>query len=59
LIIVRREKGSTKGEEASDEWMGFVKQIKRHLDRETTKIYDNISNSTDSTTKKLEASEKE
>jgi hypothetical protein len=59
FIIIRREKDSTKGGENSDEWLGFVKQMKRHLNRETAKIYENINHSTDSTKTELDAIKKE
>jgi hypothetical protein len=58
FIIIRREKGSTKEGENPDEWMGFVKQMKRHLDHKTAKLNENINHSTDSTKKELESTKK-
>ena len=59
FIIIRREKGSTKEGENSEEWMGFVKQMKRHLDRKSAKIQEYINHSTDSTKRELELMKKE
>ena len=57
FLIIRRKQGSSSGGDNSDEWQGFVKQMKRHLEHETTKLNDmfiqNINRSTDSTKKQL------
>ena len=36
FIIIRREQGSSAGGYNSNEWFGFVTQIKRNLENETT-----------------------
>lgn len=59
FIIIRREKGSTKEGENSDEWMGFVKQMKKHLDRKSAKITENIKISSESTKVELESTKAE
>jgi hypothetical protein len=33
FIIIRRVRGTGSGEENSDEWQGFVRQIKRNIDQ--------------------------
>ena len=57
FIIIRRKQGSSQGGENNDEWQGFVKQIKRHLEQETAKLNDmfiqNINRSTNSTKKEM------
>ena len=57
FIIIRREQGSGAGAENSDEWYGFVKQMKRHLEHESTKLNEifiqNINRSIESTKKEI------
>jgi hypothetical protein len=57
FIIVRREQGSGAGGDNSDEWYGFVKQIKRHLEHETSKLNElfinNINRLIESTKKQM------
>jgi hypothetical protein len=57
FIIVRREKGSGDGGDNSDEWYGFVKQMKRHVEHETSKLNEifiyNINRSIESTRKQM------
>jgi hemerythrin-like domain-containing protein len=53
FIIIRREQGSSEGGENSNEWFGFVTQIKRHLENETTKLKEFINRSTDNTKKEM------
>ena len=57
-ILIRRQQGSSSGGDNSDEWQGFVKQIKRSLEHETAKLNEmfiqNINRSTDSTKKQLD-----
>ena len=58
FIIIRRQQGSGgSGGDDPDEWQGFVKQIKRHQEHETSKLNDIIiqiiNRSTDATKKEL------
>jgi len=63
FIIIRRQQGSGAGGDNPEEWQGFVKQMKRHLEHETNKLNDmfiqNINRSTESTKKELEGVKKE
>jgi hypothetical protein len=63
FIIIRREQGSSSGIENSDEWYGFVKQMKRHLEHETSKLnkifIQNINRSTEATKKEIKTSQEE
>jgi hypothetical protein len=59
FIIIRREQGSSAGEDNSNEWFGFVTQIKRHLENETTKLKGIIDRSTDNTKKEMKKTVKE
>ena len=47
FIIIKREQGSSEGRENSNEWFGFVAQMKRHLENESTKLKEIINRSTD------------
>jgi hypothetical protein len=49
FIIIRSEQGSSAGGENSNEWYGFVAQMKRHLENETAKLKEIINRSTDNT----------
>jgi hemerythrin-like domain-containing protein len=53
FIIIRREQESGGGGENSDEWFGFVKQIKRHLEHETSKLKEMLNRSIDSTKRQM------
>jgi hemerythrin-like domain-containing protein len=53
FIIIRREQGSSVGGDSTNEWFGFVTQIKRHLENETTKLKEIIDRSTDNTKKEV------
>ena len=53
FIIIRREQGTSEGGENSNEWFGFVAQMKRHLENETSKLKEFINRSTDKTKKEM------
>jgi hypothetical protein len=53
FIIIRREQGSSVGGDNTNEWFGFVTQIKRHLENETTKLKEFINCSTDYAKKEM------
>jgi hypothetical protein len=53
FIIIRREQGSSVGGDNTNEWFGFVTQIKRHLENETTKLKEIIDRSSDNTKKEV------
>ena len=59
FIIIRRQQGSSSGGDNSNEWQGFVKQMKRHLENEHTKLSGNliqsIKRSTDVPLKEMNA----
>jgi hypothetical protein len=63
FIIIRREQGSSAGGDNSDEWNGFVKQMKKHLEHETNKLNEifiqNINRSTESTKKEMKTYQEE
>jgi hemerythrin-like domain-containing protein len=59
LIIIWREQGSSAGGEKSDERCGFVKQIKRHLEHENTKVKEMLKRSTFSTKKDIKTGQQE
>ena len=63
FIIIRREQGSSSGGENPDEWYGFVKQMKRHLEHETSKLNEifiqNINRSTEATKKEMKIGQEE
>jgi hypothetical protein len=49
FIIIRREQGTSEGGDNSNEWYGFVPQMKRHLETEKNKLKEFINLSTDKT----------
>jgi hypothetical protein len=51
FIIIRREQGSGGGGDNPDEWYGFVKQMKRHLEHETTVLKEMLNRSTETAKK--------
>jgi hypothetical protein len=63
FIIIRREQGSSAGGENSDEWQGFVKQMKKHVEHETSKLNEifiqSINRSTESTKKEIKNTQEE
>jgi hypothetical protein len=63
FIIIRREQGSGAGGGNPDEWYGFVKQMRRHLEHETSKLNEifiqNINRSTESTKKEIKTTQEE
>ena len=59
FIIIRREQGSGEGGENSNEWFGFVAQMRRYLENETTKLKEIINRSTDNTKKEMKAGQEE
>jgi pyruvate/2-oxoacid:ferredoxin oxidoreductase beta subunit len=59
FIIIRREQGSGTGGDNSDEWYGFVKQMKRHLEHETTVLKKMLNRSNESTKKEIKTTQEE
>ena len=58
FIIIRRQQGSGgAGGDDPEEWQGFVKQVKRHLEHENSKLHEIfiqiVNRSTDSTKKEM------
>jgi hemerythrin-like domain-containing protein len=59
FIIIKREQGTSAGGENTNEWYGFVAQMKRHLETETKKLKEFINRSTDKNKKEMKSGQEE